>query len=59
MAWGLLGAIVLHSLLEYPLWYGPFQLVFGLCLGMLWHGQAQRLGIRPAAVIHRGRRRCC
>lgn len=36
MAWGVLGAIVLHSLLEYPLWYGPFQLVFGLCLGLLW-----------------------
>lgn len=36
MAWGLLGVIVLHSLLEYPLWYGPFQLVFGLCLGYLW-----------------------
>jgi O-antigen ligase len=39
MAWGLLGAIVLHSLLEYPLWYGPFQLAFGLCLGMLWPGR--------------------
>jgi O-antigen ligase len=38
MVWGLLGAIVLHSLLEYPLWYGPFQLVFGLCLGFLWPG---------------------
>lgn len=36
MAWGMLGAIALHSLLEYPLWYGPFQLAFGLCLGMLW-----------------------
>ncbi|MFV0675047.1 PglL family O-oligosaccharyltransferase [Variovorax sp. tm] len=36
MAWGVLGVIVLHSLLEYPLWYGPFQLVFGLCLGILW-----------------------
>lgn len=36
MAWGMLGAIVLHSLLEYPLWYGPFQLAFGLCLGVLW-----------------------
>lgn len=36
MAWGVLGAVVLHSLLEYPLWYGPFQLVFGLCLGLLW-----------------------
>ena len=36
MAWGLLGVIVLHSMLEYPLWYGPFQLVFGLCIGILW-----------------------
>lgn len=36
MAWGMLGAIVLHSLLEYPLWHGPFQLVFGLCMGILW-----------------------
>lgn len=36
MAWSVLGMIVLHSLVEYPLWYGPFQLVFGLCLGMLW-----------------------
>jgi hypothetical protein len=36
MAWGVLGVIVIHSLLEYPLWYGPFQLVFGLCLGFLW-----------------------
>ena len=39
MAWGMLGMIVLHSLLEYPLWYGPFQLVFGLCLGLLWPGK--------------------
>nr|WP_311732018.1 Wzy polymerase domain-containing protein [Variovorax paradoxus] len=41
MMWGLLGAIVLHSLLEYPLWYGPFQLVFGLCLGFLWPGSQE------------------
>ena len=40
LAWAALGAIVLHSLLEYPLWYGPFQLVFGLCLGLLWPGAA-------------------
>jgi O-antigen ligase len=41
MAWGVLGAVVLHSLLEYPLWFGPFQLVFGLCLGLLWPAPAQ------------------
>ncbi len=43
MAWGLLGVILLHSLLEYPLWYGPFQLVFGLCLGILWPASPKRL----------------
>jgi len=53
MAWGLLGAIVLHSLLEYPLWYGPFQLVFGLCLGFLWPApprapQAKRFPAAPS-----------
>ena len=42
MAWGLLGAILLHSLLEYPLWYGPFQLVFGLCLGFLWPSSPEK-----------------
>jgi O-antigen ligase len=51
MAWGMLGAVVLHSLLEYPLWYGPFQLVFGLCLGILWPakavaGRAEPKGLR-------------
>lgn len=52
MAWGLLGAIVLHSLLEYPLWYGPFQLVFGLCLGFLWPGlQKARLKRKAAPSL--------
>jgi O-antigen ligase len=49
MVWGLLGAIVLHSLLEYPLWYGPFQLVFGLCLGFLWPGSERARLKRNAA----------
>ncbi len=35
MAWGILAVIVLHSLLEYPLWYGPFQMAAGLCLWLL------------------------
>jgi len=26
----------LHSLLEYPLWYGPFQMTLGLAIGLLW-----------------------
>lgn len=35
MAWGVLAVIGLHSLLEYPLWYGPFEIAAGLCLGLL------------------------
>jgi hypothetical protein len=31
-----LAIIALHSLLEYPLWYGPFQLATVLCLWLLW-----------------------
>lgn len=35
MAWGILAVILLHSLLEYPLWYGPFQMAAGLCVWLL------------------------
>jgi hypothetical protein len=36
MAWGVLAVIGLHSMLEYPLWYGPFQLAVVLCIWILW-----------------------
>nr|WP_315245262.1 Wzy polymerase domain-containing protein [uncultured Albidiferax sp.] len=36
MAWTVLAVLGLHSLLEYPLWYGPFQLAVGLCVILLW-----------------------
>jgi O-antigen ligase len=35
MAWAVLMVIGVHSLLEYPLWYGPFQIALGVCLGLL------------------------
>lgn len=35
LAWAVLAVIVLHSLLEYPLWYGPFQMAAGLCVWLL------------------------
>ena len=35
MAWGVLAVILLHSMLEYPLWYGPFQMAFGLGIWLL------------------------
>jgi hypothetical protein len=35
MAWAVLAVILIHSMLEYPLWYGPFQIAFGLSLWLL------------------------
>jgi hypothetical protein len=34
IAFGVLFIIGIHSLLEYPLWYGPFQISLGLALGL-------------------------
>lgn len=51
LAWGILAIIGLHSLLEFPLWYGPFQLAALLAVTLLcpWpvpkgaHGRLFRL----------------
>lgn len=47
MAWSVLAVVGLHSLLEYPLWYGPFQIAVGLCVLLLWR--------RPPAVSMKNR----
>ena len=45
LAWGVLGAIAIHSMVEYPLWYGPFQIATALCIWLLWKPkQAAALG---------------
>ena len=36
LAWGLLVPIGVHSMLEFPLWYGPFQLMAACALALLW-----------------------
>jgi len=36
LAWGVLMVVALHSLVEYPLWYGPFQMAVGLAVWLLW-----------------------
>ena len=43
LAWGVLAMLGLHSLLEYPLWYGPFQLAALTSLLLLWHRAAAAL----------------
>ena len=56
MAWSVLAVILLHSMLEYPLWYGPFQMAFGLCIWLLARPPVRRLvgeykGFRPLAPV--------
>ena len=36
LAWGVLAVLAVHSLLEYPLWYAPFQVAVVLAVGMLY-----------------------
>lgn len=35
LAWGVLAVVGLHSLVEYPLWYGPFQMAVAASVGLL------------------------
>jgi O-antigen ligase len=55
MAWAVLVVILLHSLLEYPLWYGPFQVAFGLSVWLLWSSPDRLLekfkGFWPLAPV--------
>jgi hypothetical protein len=53
LAWGVLLMIGLHSLVEYPLWYGPFQIAVVICLVLLWH---TRPAARSATAIMPGAR---
>jgi O-antigen ligase len=59
LAWAVLALILLHSLLEYPLWYGPFQIATGLSIWTLWATRpaprsclpAMRAPLTTAAVL--------
>ena len=42
MAWAVLAVIGVHSLLEYPLWYGPFQLALLCSVACLWRTRQGR-----------------
>ena len=63
LAWGLLAMVGLHSLLEYPLWYGPFQVTVVLCLWVLHAypaGQTSNTALAdlpcaPDAIAHQSR----
>jgi Virulence factor membrane-bound polymerase, C-terminal/O-Antigen ligase/Protein glycosylation ligase len=42
LAWGILMLIGVHSMVEYPLWYGPFLMTLGLCIGLLQRPKLDR-----------------
>jgi len=50
LGWGVLLVIGLHSLLEYPLWYSPFQLATLLGVLLLWPSAGRLLVLRQGAV---------
>lgn len=47
LAWGVLALIGAHSMLEFPLWYGPFQLAALGAVALLW---PRRGAPRPPSV---------
>ncbi|MFM7025756.1 MAG: Wzy polymerase domain-containing protein [Limnohabitans sp.] len=58
LAWGVLATLGVHSLLEYPLWYSPFQLalLWGLLLlwpsrGLWWPRHHQALQAAAAGAL--------
>jgi O-antigen ligase len=53
MAWSVLAVIGAHSLLEYPLWYGPFQLAAVLAVWLLWQTPRDQTGHRTLAATNR------
>ena len=53
LAWGVLAVIGVHSLVEYPLWYGPFQIAALISLALLW---ATRPDAAPWGASATGRR---
>lgn len=56
LAWGVLALIAVHSMLEYPLWYGPFQMAAGLSLWLLWRRPQAVPSPRMSAVLAHGLR---
>jgi len=54
LAWAVLALILLHSMLEYPLWYGPFQIAAGLSLWILWSTRSG--ATTPPGLVAAGRR---
>ncbi len=57
MAWSVLAVLIFHSMLEYPLWYGPFQMAVVFCVLLLRRPMADsgvvRAGLSSTGVRSR------
>jgi O-antigen ligase len=49
-----IAVLFVHSLLEYPLWYGPFQMALGLAVGLVWQGGVGWRMSRPRVAMLTG-----
>ena len=54
LAWGVLAIIGLHSMVEYPLWYGPFQIVALASAALLLWPQGAAWSARGAVAAGLG-----
>ena len=54
LAWGVLAIVGVHSLLEYPLWYGPFQIVTLAALALLLWPRGWQPSARGVAWLAAG-----
>ena len=48
LAWGVLAVIGIHSMVEYPLWYGPFQIAAVIAVWLLWATRESLAPVIPA-----------
>ncbi|MBK8667416.1 MAG: O-antigen ligase C-terminal domain-containing protein [Burkholderiales bacterium] len=48
LAWGVLAVVGLHSGVEYPLWYAPFQIAAVIAAWLLWATRESRVPVIPA-----------
>lgn len=54
MAWSVLAVVMFHSMLEYPLWYGPFQMAVVFCLLLLRRSRSGPLVVRQGVSLGGG-----
>lgn len=55
LAWGVIGVLLIHSMLEHPLWFGNFQVLGLLCVAMVWLTRQQAFARLEPLGVHQTR----